>query len=503
MQYVHNLFNAIERIPDANTLPDFVDRDVRQGEDYSRLDKLNLRQAIKDDLTALIEPYAERRRGEQQLAGYIENIANSLDEDLDLKEHLLSIACQMNACRNTGRIFKEDNETYFAWDYKCSQTKLCPDESREESQRLAEFYLPELLNYAKEDGRNRVFYSVFTDKNYSLGELANGKKEIIEKFKQFTRTLKYFAQNAERKHATNKNNKTQFAGAYCPVEFFDVHGEQKRIRSFIKDIVYPPDAIVLDGSLIIQEDPLSARGDWNVHINVFLLIKGQFDWALARDLWNKNVYFKEVKKDAFSFRKTLLEAIKYSAQILPVKSKEKAQQGKTLAPWMCDWEKDTWMEWFKANKAFRRTRAYGCLYKVHERRWNEMPGLERARVVTWAEVENDLIGVNFNKCLWSDVYSLPDGLSGDKKKEHLKLRNKIKTKLRAAMQHGEPDPDGYNAELIGKVIFTECGSYSVSSTRGNNFFESSRDLLADNYFNDPGGGYDEQSYSEYTTFKTD
>jgi len=503
MQYINNLINWAEKFPDANNIPLHLDRDVRLGEDYSALDKMDLRKSVKDELTDMMEPYAERRRAEVQLAGYIENIANNHCDDLELKEHLINVALQMYNCRQSGRTFKEGDELYTAWDYKCSQTKLCPDESREESQRLAEFYLPELMNYAKEDGRNRVFYSVFTDENYCLGDLKHGKKDIIEKFKRFTATLKYYAQDAERKHATNKSCKATYAGAFCPVEFYEVYGEPKRTRSFIKDIVYPPDAIDLNGSLIIQEDPLSASNTWNVHLNVFLLVKGRFDWALARDLWNKNVFFTEVKKNAFDFRNALLEAIKYSAQILPVKSESKTKHGQTLAPWMCEWPPETWLEWFNANKNFRRTRAYGCLYKVHERRWDEMSGIERARVVSWADVVESFTSVSFDTCTWKDVYSLPESLTGEDKVEHLKERNKIKVKLRNAMMHGEPDKDGFNAELIGKVIFTECGSYNVDSIRGNNFFKDSRNLLADNYYNDPGGGFDEQSYTEYTTFKTD
>jgi hypothetical protein len=68
---------------------------------------------------------------------------------------------------------------------------------------------------------------------------------------------------------------------------------------------------------------LSAHGDWNIHLNVILLIEGPFDWNEARESWGANVEVRAI--DRSSLTKKMLELIKYSAQTVPTKSADKVR----------------------------------------------------------------------------------------------------------------------------------------------------------------------------------
>ena len=425
----NDVMDWVLKNPDAKTIPAHLEGKLERINRYNELahaDKKDFlirqdpyeRERIQAEILATLEDYTTRRQMEQDLAVYIDQVATS-----QLKYELYDIAERLNNCRHTGAAgIKPDGNPVIAWDTKCGLSKLCPDESREVTQRLTEFYLPELVDFKKENISHRIYYSVFTIPNIQPGELRAGKKEIIERFKSWS----------------------------------------EKIPS-------------LKGSLIIQEDPLSAAGDWNVHLNIFLCVKGSFDYKTARAQWGYDVEFNELKGEPQDIRDALLEAIKYSAEIAPTKTESKADQDKTKAPAMTQWPHELFVEWWNANKRFRRVRNYGCLYNIHKKRWNSAGYDSRKKFIKIA-----------NETATKQEQIISGGTAWNSWQE---ITSDHKTRLRRAMTHGEPF-DISLVQWVGAVNFDSDGVYSVGSVLGDKFFNTTatRSTSFDFYNDFRGGG---------------
>ena len=425
------VFRWAARHPDARTIPIHIQKYIDQVERYNAAEMVDARvkvdpyqlAEIEADLQITMMDYAARREAEQDLACYIDRVAGQC-----LAPDLYQVAQALHDCRQTGAVgIKPDGGHIVAWDSKCGHVRLCPDESREETQRLAEWYLPALVDFKNEHPAHRIFYAVFTDHNFRPGQLRAGKRYLIEKFKRFLKPTRPACRVMFRD------------GPACAVPRRP-KGEQP-----ISEIADRPVADIR-GALVIQEDPLSARGDWNVHLNAFLLVRGRFDYAAARAEWGGNVHFQEIDGTPESVRGALLEAIKYSARIVPEKSADKAADGVTEAPAMTEWPADLWLEWWRAGQGFRRVRSYGCLYGLHEKRWQAMT--EREQVNTCALAEIDAQGVA--GAAWRE------------------LGEDTRARLRRVMTHGEP-LDMSLVEWVGAVSFGEDGAYRVDLIPGDNF----------------------------------
>ncbi len=290
-------------------------------------------EAIREEIEENSSDRAARRQAEQRLASYIDSIPDPLNI-----YRLDELAEKLRTCRTKGVVGVKPGGGYMvAWDSKCSMVRLCPDEAREETQRLAEKYVPAMLKWQQEKpGKRRIFYAVFTDHNYRPGQLLAGKKHLFERFKDW-QSLTYDA---------------------CPVVYRNrrplANGRKKKLKA------WPG----LHGSLVVQEDPLSASDDWNVHLNAFLLWEGPCDFKAIRQEWGANVHLQQV--DPQNLTRALLEAVKYSAQIVPTKSEAKASRHASDAPTMIEWPHARFLEWWKAQQGFRRTRSYGALYRVQK-----------------------------------------------------------------------------------------------------------------------------------------
>lgn len=426
----------LERNPGAQTLPGHVQRHVDAIERYHKAqgkqqqdlfgfdysDAEHVRELVSDEL----HERARRREAEGQLADYIEDVAL-----LTGRDDLMKLPPRLRECRQSGSVgLLPDGGHVIYWDYKCGLTRLCPDESREETQRLTDFYHPEMMDFLKQSPTHRIFYAVLTTHNYRPGDLVRGKREQFDQVKAFIKT---------------------FPG--------------------------------IQGALVIQEDPLSAHADWNVHLNVFFLVRGAFDYKQVREQWGANVHIQHIKGDEAAIRAALREAIKYSAQIVPEKSEEKANDGvraysvdgmdsgldpDTHAPAMTQWPAVRWCEWWDAQQGFRRTRAYGVLYAAHGKRWNREARLWRRQVCVDAELPDNEIDV-ITRQAWKEI-----GRDLDKKE-----REKLKAKLRHAMVYGEKI-DYTGVRWVGTVKFAQGGGYSVDLIPGHNFSSDSR--RNDNFF---------------------
>lgn len=304
------------------------DQDARYTEAQVRVPDPRFREAIsniRDDLDRDLASYSTRRNIEHKLADYIETVNVNAGGRFDL----VKIIQSMRDCRKDAAVgLKPDGSKMFAWDKKCNLVRLCPDESRCETQRLCEKYIPAMLTWVNEKANRRIYYCVFTSPNFKPGDLLAGKKWQFEKYKKMMK------------------------GDYC----------ENRVH----------------GSLVVQEDPLSWRGDWNVHLNAVVCVEGEFSYKEMREAWGHNVQFDKVPANIEAMTRMLLEVVKYSAQHIGTKSEDHFQAQadlfniKEVAPAMTDWPPELWLEWWDAQRppgsiravAFRRTRSYGCLYKV-------------------------------------------------------------------------------------------------------------------------------------------
>lgn len=443
-QAYNRMYNWLENNPNAKTLSphiqscvDLINRHNQAQYVQTNLPGLDRYELAEFDelLEDHLSPYQKRRNAEHELADYIHEVA-----DFANRPDFHAKANRMSSCRMSGTAGRDNEDKMrVMWDYKCGLVRLCPDEARAEQQRLTEFYLPDLMEFS-EHPMHRIYYCVPTTHNYRPDDLLRGKREMFDMFGTF-------------------------------------------YKSFDQ----------IKGALVIQEDPLSASMDWNVHLNCFLLVKGEFNYKEVRERWGANLYIKELGKDEQSLRSALVEAIKYSARAVPEKSESKKNdfqrtdisdelsQGNTegapdSAPAMTEWPWQRFEEWMDAQsepvtkdnktkfKSFRRTRAYGCLYALHRKRWNEATLLQRKTWCQWADVK-----ISYSGSLWSDI-----GKPDLEKKE----REKIKVKLRKAMREGEPDDYG-EIQWFRNFNFYDGAGYRVSSIPGDNFLGHSRQN--DNY----------------------
>ena len=321
------------------------------------------RARIEAEVYADLEDRAARRVAEQALADYIRNVAEAEPGAAHLYG-LDELAESLETCRTSGVAGQTvDGALRIAWDHKCGQVRLCPDESRTETQRVAERYVTAMKRWHQErPGRRRIIYAVFTCPNFEPGRLAHGKRFTLARFRDWMR----------------------HEYAACPVTWrtwAEDNGDGTRtirrapIRTRKRKIPALP---AIKGAMVIQEDPLSARDDWNVHLNAFLLIEGRFDYAEARALWGWNVEFRELDaSEPGALSRAALEAVKYSAQIVPTKSAEKRARHGSDAPAMVEWPAARWVEWWGAGKGFRRLRSYGALYRLEREEQTDEPALVR------------------------------------------------------------------------------------------------------------------------------
>lgn len=296
--------------------------------------------------------YEAQQQLELDLPGYSKNhhIRQQLSKAIDDRavpvarrrqfgvRYLSNCAERLERARWSGAIGYSltQQKTVIFWDEKAGLSRLCPDDAREESMRLSR-KLVEPLEALQADGHS-LHYCVFTTPNAPAGGL---RKEMVSICKRFRRLLKAFPE--------------------------------------------------IKGALCVLEAPLSSRRDWNVHINVVLAVKGYLDYEGIRRQWHWNVEMRKLAQGPGVVRGALAEVIKYAVAATVAKSAEKAGErcaacdgtGKypsgavckscggsgrvpagTHAPPMLEWTGEELFEWLMAMRAFRRTRTYGCLYRL-------------------------------------------------------------------------------------------------------------------------------------------
>lgn len=376
-----------------------------------------------------LEARAARRVFEDMTADRLEGLARRTDLVREFKEaeKLMTKVERMRNCRRSGSVgARPDGGAIVAWDSKCGDSRLCPDEAREEANRISKIYTTAMMLWQAQHPKHRVFYAVITEENIPRGQLAQGKREQFLKLRQLL-------------------DKGYAHAPFTPLKRVYLNGRWHYVKVTKGEYFKAWDN--LHGVLAVQEDPLSARGDWNVHTNLILCVKGEFDYAHFRHAWGKNVEIKEIpRKDKDALRRALMEVIKYSAKHTGMKSHEKHDDGEA-AKGLLDWDDEALLEWVRAQNNFRRTRSYGVLYGVDGKRWDGSSEQTRAKWCACADVPETR-----SQRTWKRIESDTDA-------EH-KTWTKERARIKKIM-NSEHALDMDAIQWVGVVGF-ERGSYCVS-----------------------------------------
>lgn len=302
----------IARNPHATALPPYLDSLAAKVDrklstpDISKLDLSSIYQ-LERDIEHLFLGKSERHQIRQKLADYIDSGLQSVSNSLP---HLHELPERLRRARRTGAIgMTPDGFHITAWDEKVNCTRLCPDESREECQRLVKRYRPEIMRFLKNNPSCELHFVVLTTPNVPIGELGREKRDQYRKLSNLT-----------RRTWGKKNIKGVFA---------------------------------------IQEDPLSKNGDWNPHINAIVITSPRFSYKELRREWGSNLYARWINGTAEDIAKAFLEAVKYAAKHIGSKLSDTGPA--KGAPGITDWPFHAFAEWYEAGRNFRRSRSYGCL----------------------------------------------------------------------------------------------------------------------------------------------
>jgi hypothetical protein len=244
------------------------------------------------------------------------------------------------------------------WCNRAGLVKLCPDDAREEQQRVSKLYTDRL---EMQDELGHVLRSaVFTLPNFPQWHLAAGVDDIMRRFRD---SLLY---------ATDDGRPPK-RGSWGPW-----WNDPRRLF---------PDII---GGWACLEAPLSAQHatdrsqSWNVHLNVVLVfrrldelrdtveVNGMTlpDYAPIEAAWGSIIHWHRIPAgDRDAIQAALRELIKYPLQTVGEKSgkrhaKKFDRHGREIepAPPMIAWPAECFHEWWQAFHGVRRTRSWGCLY---------------------------------------------------------------------------------------------------------------------------------------------
>ena len=243
-------------------------------------------------------------------------------------KYVMRCADQLKQARWSGAVGYSlaKSKSVVFWDSKAGLSRLCPDDAREEAMRLQRKVLEPLEEH--QASGMALHYAVFTSPNAAAGGL---RREMVRINKAF--------------------------------------------RNQILKAKYPDGSLVfpeIKGALVVLEAPLGSARDWNVHLNVILVVKGYLNYTELRKRWVWNVEVDRLAEGPGVVKGALCELIKYACAATVSKSAEKAAKAATLRdgtpreppPPMLQWTGAELLEWLLAMRGFRRTRTYGCLFRL-------------------------------------------------------------------------------------------------------------------------------------------
>lgn len=262
----------------------------------------------------------------------------------------------------------DENPRVEQWANRAGLVKYCPDDAREEAQRVARLYVDRL---AREDARGHILRSaVFTWPNVPQWHLGAAVDGIYESFRRML--LQRVDGTIAERWDDPQRRRRDLVGAWACLEA-PLSGRYER-------------------------EPLQA---WNVHLNVILVFRRADELEHARvvngqtvpdyqplvDAWGSMVHFDVIPSgDVDAMRAAVRELVKYPVKAISEKSAEERKPkrdkfGRLLppAPPMVEWPDCYVDEWHIAHKGFRRTRSWGNLYYPSCRGTPEANARRRAR----------------------------------------------------------------------------------------------------------------------------
>lgn len=420
---------------DKNTLPHylsgFIDNEGRRVEMKTDPASIDLPgEEIRDLMEEGMDNATNRRLMELALADYISGIEPVADFQKAERDTLVE---KMRMCRLQGVAgLKPDGGKITMWDFKCNLGKLCPDEAHSERKRVSSHYAGDIVRWSKRRERRRLQKWVLSPPNVEPGQLKEEKQAAIERMKDFLLGDVQACPVQWRK----RSDRVLWDDGSC--RYATIRSRKSRMKRFPS----------IKGMLMSQEDPLSKHHNWNVHLNLLLLIDGRLDWKEVRSEWGADAKFQTISKTDDDVVAQIGEMIKYAAEIVGVKSEEKYASGATEAPPMTVWPHELWIEWWTANKGFRRTRSYGVLYVLEKTHWNDASKGVRMEWMKRAEWP-----LEWSERGWKDF-----------EKEQIKV---LKTIIQA-----KPEFNLEDLQVVGSVRFGKSGyvfNMSVALEQGNNF----------------------------------
>lgn len=269
------------------------------------------------------------------------------------------LSARLREARQHGTIMYHPERKKFVtiWDQKAGLPLLCPDDAREEAMRVQRRVVPAVLEQLKHKGA-RAYYAVFTVPDAAPGKLRAAMRALFRRFNQLMRDVQFAQRRRQRRRQGARARQLELA-AELPIL----------------------------GAYAVLEAPLSHDRDWHPHLNVIFVTSGWFDYAKLREYWHWNVEVRRLEGKEAALAAALRELIKYSVRAVPEKSAAKQHSttrgvvdmggpaaggesrqfaGPPVAPALIEWTADEFVEWWGAHQRFRRSRGYGCLYRLED-----------------------------------------------------------------------------------------------------------------------------------------
>jgi hypothetical protein len=348
-------------------------------------------------------------------------IAARLDHLMEPNDYTLRLAENLKRARRSAAVAVRlsDGKTIRRWDVKTGNSRVDPDDAREEANRFSKRLTPKLLELVA--GGAFVTYAVFTTPNVERGKLRSETRRIYKRFSNLLRKCK-----------------------------------RGRI----------PGCASIEGAAVVLEAPLSGRLEWNVHLNVMLVHRGAFiDYGELRKAWHWQVEFKRVHGTEEAIARAMREVIKYAVQTVAEKSERAPRRGdararassatrerelpasgrdgqarapldgspagrdgerargndspRERAPAFVDWPDWAILEWLAGFRKFRRTRTYGALYRLPKPERLELADFTHLGLITWRGTSQGYVA----------RFPLLDSIPGDKSTSYAERWERLKELL--------------------------------------------------------------------------
>lgn len=342
--------------------------------DMNRRDAV--RTAVADYLDRVAKPYAETDR-----------------------EALLGL--RMRSTRNyfLRRVNPETGREILIWDHKACLPLLDPDDAREEAMRIQRRIVPAAMKVLEQPG-TRAYYAVFTVPNVPAGKLHDAMRKLSKRFNAMLKKVK-------------RDGSLPIVGAYsvmeCPmgwrrdwhphlnvilitsgwldyakvrelwhwnVEMQRLEGSQSRLEAAMREIIKysvrtvpeKSDAKAQGARRFRDDAPRHVERDTRtLHLHGFEDGTGAFGRGVPEDgcADGERTGLRRLEGRTAAREEGRGEKEAHDDGRPNPQCDERHGHGLPPAPpALIEWTAAEFWEWFRAHKGFRRSRGYGCLYRV-------------------------------------------------------------------------------------------------------------------------------------------